>query len=698
MAGGAALAEVAEGVKEEHETQEIIAEEPAKDPMGEPAKEPKEKGRGVFSKIADRFKKRGDEEKNAEEPGTVEQPAEREIAQTEAEPFVVVQPTEREIEQPPVTTTATEQDDDQPNDGAAAASPATLGLWVPAGGEVDLDRAVQEAGEEGKKTEFEDEDESPVGKNAAAVAGAAALGAIVAAGAMEMEHSRSREEVRDRSSEVSSLSTYETEDEELEPQAPLETDTSAEHAGAYNFAGPSPAVEKKPDLMRHISTIESSSGSEPESPDLTDSNDDEYIGRFEPRPTMVGELQEQGPERAEVDQVTEAPARDAPLVTSETAPAAAPVIFEEQQATEPKQDAPETFVAAAPVITQETPITPPATTEDRQLTSDSPVSPLHTGENEGNIVLVNRDAPPEAPHIFVAPQEEPAPESAAPAPVVKTAPTDAPAKPSSASQPADKEKEDKGQKGILGFFRKMKNKSKADNKLHKSSDPRSKSRASSANASEKSFQGGAKYTGATNGKDGSGGGKDDIITPVTTTTAGLEAEGQHGGTDGAIGDSQRISGLGGDPHATTATTTATQEREVSKPEHIGTDGPIGDSKHISGLGGDPRATSQSSFQRYDEELKDLDDVSSSGVDEEDVERGRGGRLTQKLGLVKDKQKAEGEAGNGKSAVGNTNSNGEDEQFEEARDHFDESLAPPPAFGGQAKSESPVRETRFSEQF
>ena len=40
---------------------------------------------------------------------------------------------------------------------------------------------------------------------------------------------------------------------------------------------------------------------------------------------------------------------------------------------------------------------------------------------------------------------------------------------------------------------------------------------------------------------------------------------------------------------------------------------------------------------------------------------------------------------------------ESDQFEEARDHFDEGLAPRPSFGGQAKSASPARETRFKEE-
>lgn len=129
-------------------------------------------------------------------------------------------------------------------------------------------------------------------------------------------------------------------------------------------------------------------------------------------------------------------------------------------------------------------------------------------------------------------------------------------------------------------------------------------------------------------------------------------------------------------------------------EHIGTDGPIGDSQKVSGIGGNPEPDSPSSFKRGETALNDPDDVSSSGADEDDIARGRGGRISRKLGFGRDKGKKKMEAGTDSDRQ---NSNTEDEQFEEARDHFDENLAPPPAFAGQAKSESPVRETKFQEQ-
>ncbi|PIA90414.1 hypothetical protein CB0940_11055 [Cercospora beticola] len=121
--------------------------------------------------------------------------------------------------------------------------------------------------------------------------------------------------------------------------------------------------------------------------------------------------------------------------------------------------------------------------------------------------------------------------------------------------------------------------------------------------------------------------------------------------------------------------------------------------------------SPSSFARGDARATDLDDVSSSGADEDDYARGRGKRsIAKKLGFgrnrdahVKDGKlhkpppgeetlhKSSTEAGRLSKSTDDDNDN-----FEEARDHFDESLAPPPAFAGQAKSQSPVRSTKFKE--
>jgi len=101
----------------------------------------------------------------------------------------------------------------------------------------------------------------------------------------------------------------------------------------------------------------------------------------------------------------------------------------------------------------------------------------------------------------------------------------------------------------------------------------------------------------------------------------------------------------------------------------------------TGLGiADAGRASPSSFRRG-RDVDDVSSISSSGKEEEGV----GSMLSRGLGL-----------GKGKKATKEEDADTDDE-FEEARDNFDESLAPPPSFGGQAKSTSPVRETKFVEE-
>lgn len=451
--------------------------------------------------------------------------------------------------------------------------------------------------ESAKPVKEESDEEADKVKVAGAIAGTAALGAAVAAGAAAGDRNV-QEQKEDRTSEVSSLSTEdELSDSDDEQERDLQGVTSAEHTGAYNFAMASPGVEKKPDLMRHISTIQDSSGSEPGSPDYSDNEEEEDRGRLDPRTTMAGEA-----ERRE-----DVPVRDTPIVI-ETVPASVP-------------DEP-----------------------------DSPVSPLGTGHEEQPVLLKKEDAKQEE----VGPEDSVSvAESGAPAPVVKGGPSQ------DESKKESKEKEKKEGGGVRGFFRKLKNKSKADNKLHK--------RQASAASSTSSL-------------------------PATTAAVVEEKKGTDSEAPKLPEIDTATSRDNDDAFVTPVTTTAAGEQE----QHMGIDGPIGDSKHVSGIDGNPRPESISSFKRGEAQPRDLDDVSSSGADEEEYSRGRAGRIARKLGLKKDKgkEKARDSTDEPQSAV--TKGSDED-QFEEARDQFDESLAPPPAFGGQPKSESPVRETRFQEQ-
>ncbi|KAM0721831.1 hypothetical protein Q7P37_002756 [Cladosporium fusiforme] len=121
---------------------------------------------------------------------------------------------------------------------------------------------------------------------------------------------------------------------------------------------------------------------------------------------------------------------------------------------------------------------------------------------------------------------------------------------------------------------------------------------------------------------------------------------------------------------------------------------------------DPRPTSPSSFNRHhpdsrksSTDLGDVSSLSSSGLDEDDLQAGRTGRMARALGLKKGKgnEPQADEAKGEKVGKGVKSDDDDSDQFEEARDHFDEGLAPRPSFAGQAKSASPARETRFHEE-
>ncbi|KAH0271504.1 hypothetical protein KCU91_g7336, partial [Aureobasidium melanogenum] len=86
------------------------------------------------------------------------------------------------------------------------------------------------------------------------------------------------------------------------------------------------------------------------------------------------------------------------------------------------------------------------------------------------------------------------------------------------------------------------------------------------------------------------------------------------------------------------------------------------------------AVSDSSFRRHDTDLHSISSVSS----DEEVPTTRP------------------TARRGRSSISAIS--GDEDEFEEARDHFDETLAPPPTFGGQPKAQSPARETKFQEEF
>ena len=693
VAGGAALAEVTDRVKDEPET----ADEPRTREIEAEKPEAKEKaGRSMFDRIANRLKKHGDEKKANEEKPTEENPvsdtqleqddhdggaavvgvavlgvgagtvaatrlaedddsdnfedaeeregdviaapatfrepqSERDAAASDdvvrhdggaATPFIVAVPvvaTAGAVEDAdaPFTPTAAQDEDLYDADRDAIAGVAALPGMAPLGTGAEApsdDFAQRQVAQESKlrdddegdadvsrdlddlEDDSDDEQPSNFGKGIAATVGIAALGGMFAAGAAGAARRR-RQEEEEQLDAVSSLNSTD-DDEPLRPE--LQTVASAEHTGAYTFAGPAAGLAARPDLERHISTIQDSSSDEAddESDELADS-DGEDVDRA--RDIVVHPVDQTQTQPIMVDRSEETPARDRSYVASPT-PA-------------PQAD-------EMPVAREES--TRIIESRGNPGASDPVLSEISRDES-GNLILAFTEP---APPPQLAQVEEHAP---APAPTVKTGP--------SAVQEQEKSPQDKESKGLRGFFSKLKNKSKADNKLQKE-PPASEGRPKATTAAAVPAPGAAAPK------------EDDIITPVTTTSAGREAE-----------------------------------------QHIGTDGPIGDPHHISGIGGDPRAVSPSSFKRSDLGERDLDDVSSSGADEGDYARGRAGRLAKKLGLSKGTTSRE----DNEAGLEPSTSNGDDEQFEEARDTFDESLAPPPAFAGQAKSESPNRTTRFQEQ-
>lgn len=116
-----------------------------------------------------------------------------------------------------------------------------------------------------------------------------------------------------------------------------------------------------------------------------------------------------------------------------------------------------------------------------------------------------------------------------------------------------------------------------------------------------------------------------------------------------------------------ALTSATVDPTSASAQDITAEEVIASTSGVSDAG----RASPSSFRRHEEDLHSISSVSS---DDADATRGRN-----------------------KSRISLSSDDDDADEFEEARDHFDESLAPPPSFGGQAKSASPVRETKFQEE-
>lgn len=383
----------------------------------------------------------------------------------------------------------------------------------------------------------------------------------------------------------------------------------------------------KPDLERHISHI-------PESDDSDDSDDDWNDEKTE-KP-VAGTL---GSEEAKVvaDRVGTAPVTDKPIDDPIPTNARTDETLAQlnDQRADPPKDLPSTL--ETPGVPKPAPAAESKSTPAVAAASSTTESKTKDSTDLDRTPTKSQTAAAFAVGVATAGTADLDPSKLA----NKSSKTEPETKPTtSTTTTTDKtEKPDRESKGFRGFFKKLRNR-----------DSRSENKAPDALSPTESNK----------------------SVPYESTKAG-DAPTTHTTTNGAKPELPPV-----------------ETGPTLNEEHVGTDGPIGSKDQVSGIAGNPAPASPSSFRRGESALNDPDDVSSSGADEDDVARGRGGRFSKKFGFGRDKGKESSEADR-------QNSNTEDEQFEEARDHFDETLAPPPAFAGQAKSESPVRGTKFQEE-
>ncbi|KAI5358488.1 Putative eisosome protein [Septoria linicola] len=300
--------------------------------------------------------------------------------------------------------------------------------------------------------------------------------------------------------------------------------------------------------------------------------------------------------------------------------------------------------------------------------------PLHITENADNGPL---------DHPLVAAAEP----STAPAAEFSKKEAEKTSQPISTTNSDTKHQSEKEGKGVRGFFSKLRSKSRSEK------SPGTITAGSSSKYDESKH--------------------DSKSVPYESTKAGQTPTTNDGTYDKAATAAAVKQTLASQTAGTTTTASTIPpidtgaEFSSSTVQH--TDAPAAESSKVVGT---TEAESPSSFTRGETKPSTTDDVSSSGADEEDLERGRGGSgrsFAKKLGFGRNKdahtkdgklhKPAPGtEAKTSSEAAGRASRSTDDENdnFEEARDHFDESLAPPPAFGGQKKSQSPVRETKFKE--
>nr|POF03040.1 hypothetical protein CFP56_70043 [Quercus suber] len=177
------------------------------------------------------------------------------------------------------------------------------------------------------------------------------------------------------------------------------------------------------------------------------------------------------------------------------------------------------------------------------------------------------------------------------------------------------------------------------------------------------------------------------LNPATATSSRhskLEADDQpekKGGLRGFLGklrnkssrSDNKLSKTSAEDKATSGSAARTNTVTTTSSESAG-------APRLSALDGTPSAS--------------FSDAVSSSLDEDELTRGRAGRVAAPL-------TTSGHATDAEHPLSSVSTSNDEDTFEEARDHFDESLAPPAAFAGQSKdlreSGSPVRGTKFVEE-
>ncbi|KAI7194002.1 hypothetical protein KC352_g21128, partial [Hortaea werneckii] len=269
---------------------------------------------------------------------------------------------------------------------------------------------------------------------------------------------------------------------------------------------------------------------------------------------------------------------------------------------------------------------------------------------------------------------------------------------------------EKEKKGLRGFFKKLRNKeSKSENEIR----PKSSEAPKKSTPEVKPAAAEAKPVSTEAPKESSSEAKPAAEEPTQKTSDAQQAsdakpdsseaaekEPTKNGSvsSGVAGTSAAAAGVGA-AAAGVGAAGAEQGKGSTDTELPASTQPSGSEPKVSPLNSDDNR-SESSFRRHEGDLRDVDDVSSSGAEEDDLTRGRGGSGSgaRVLGAGERSEPAGKKSGEGNAPkVSHDRADGEDDedQFYESTDHFDSSTLAPPTFTA-SKSESPSRATKFKE--